>query len=292
MKKFIKNLAIFSLPFILVLLVFFAFEPYDYFCVRGDATYLSKPLSAMRKIIIQKPDKIILGDSRMANLNTDYIEQISAKRYEMVGFGGSTLGEQLELFWFCTEHTELKKVVFGVSFYMCRGDQTAGRIPVVERQATSTYSFLTSFGNWLEAGNAIKYKTKNLAAAAFGRPEWLEYPEDPNALVVDANPTSERGEKYRQDLEDYAILIYGGVQGYSIAPETYKQISKVIDYCEEHHIELQFVIPPMHESIFEMATEPCGVEPYRVQLLNFLKSRATVYDMEYLNDFTRDENNF
>ncbi|MDO4567310.1 MAG: hypothetical protein Q4B42_08265, partial [Oscillospiraceae bacterium] len=292
LKRFFKNLALYALPFILALFVFFLFEPYDYFCLRGDATYLSRPLSSIRAIMLERPTRLIFGDSRMANLNTDYIEEICGEDYAMAAFGGSTLGEQLELFWFAAERCELEEVVFGVSFYMCRGEQDAGRIPAVREQAESLSKFTFNFGNWLQAADAVRWKTKNLAASLLDRGDWLEYPEDPTDPEAEYTLTEARVGEVREDLYYYAVLIYGGIIDYTLEPEVLEQLEELIDYCEAEGIKLTFVIPPMHESLFTLAVDKAGIEEERAKLLDFLKGRATVYDFEFINEYTQNEDNF
>lgn len=129
LDKIIRKTALFLLPFLIVFLLFFMLEPYDYFGLRGDATYLSKPLSAMRAVRRDRPANIILGDSRMANLNIGYIEELTGEDYEMLGFGGATMGECIELFWYATEQTKLEKVYFEVTFYTAGGDMEAAVFP-------------------------------------------------------------------------------------------------------------------------------------------------------------------
>ncbi len=291
LKRFLRNLLIYLIPFVLLFALFFAFEPYDYFELRGDATYLSKPLSSMRSVMVKKPANIILGDSRMANLNTDYIGELTGEDYTMLGFGGSNFGECIELFKFASKYTQIKKVYFGVSFYTVPGVQNEGRIPAVEKQAESTWSFVSLFNNWLEAVNTIKYKSKNLIGTVLNRPEMIEYPEDPTQFVRH-EVSEERGTKYRKNLEEYGDLIGGVLGTYKIWDETYEQFEWLIDYCGQNGIELIFVIPPMHESVYELAIVPNRIEKVREDFYNWLKARATVYDLEFDNEFTRDENNF
>ena len=76
MKKVLKKLILYVLPFLLIFGLFLAFEPYDYFGLRGgDSDYLCKPLSSVRELVLTHPENIVLGDSRMANLNMDLAEQ-------------------------------------------------------------------------------------------------------------------------------------------------------------------------------------------------------------------------
>ena len=89
MKSFAKKMLIFIAPAVVAVVLFFVFEPYDYFGLKHNSHYLSKPLSTMREVIRDHPKSIILGDSQMANLNIDYIEELTGTRYTMLGFGGS-----------------------------------------------------------------------------------------------------------------------------------------------------------------------------------------------------------
>lgn len=276
-----------------MLLAFFAFEPYDYFCLRGDATYLSKPLSTMREIKLGRAeDKLIFGDSRMANLNVDYIEQISGERYTMMAYGGSTFGEQMELFRYYTARAVPDKIVFELTFYMYQGTQDAGRIPVVKKQAESAWTFATDFVRWTEAGDMLRMKTKNALAAALGRKDMLEYPENPADYTLAVQVTGERIDGDRADLYEYSTMIAGALTSYNLQRATLAQLDELIDYCDANGVELIFVMPPMHETMFRRATGPAGIDPIRERLLEYVKGRATVYDMEFLNDYTRDEANF
>lgn len=292
MRKLSKKIAVFCAPFAVVFFLFFLFEPFDYFGLRGDATYLSKPLSSMRALLRDRPEKIILGDSRMANLSVDYIEELTGERYEMLGFGGSTLGECVELFWFAAERTELKTVYFEVTFYTVDDDLSAGRIPRVERQTENAWEFTRDFNNWLEAINAAKMKGKNLLAGLLNRPEWVEYPEDPTRFDSEA-PPPERGERYRKNLEDYAELLRGTIgEAWTVNPETYSKLQEIVDYCGENGIELIFVFPPIQESVQTLVIEPLGIDGEYQAFKRWLIERATVYDMEFVSAFSRDESNF
>ncbi len=291
MKRFAKKTALFLLPFVIIFSLFFAFEPYDYLGVKGSATYGSLPLSAMRRVMLTKPSRIILGDSRTANLNTDYIRELTGRDYTMLGFGGATLGECIELFWFAVEHTELEECVFGINFYSSGGPQGEGRIPAMEERAESVFRFIPHINYWLEAINAAKCSAKNLAAGLLSKPEWLEYPEDPTRFDPIELPC-ERGERYRLDLEEYSELIRKNLSpGYSVSDETYRKLFEVIDYCGENGIKLTFVFPPMHESMFDLAAQ-LGITDDIELLKSRLIERADVLDMQFLNDFTRDEDNF
>lgn len=292
MRRFVKRFCLFLIPFLVVGMLFFAFEPYDYIGLRGDASYLSMPLSSMRELMQKKPSRIILGDSKMANLNTDYIRELTGKDYQMLGFGGSSIGECIELFWFATEHTELEEVVFGLSFYMTRHEYNAGRIPDIEQRATNVFRFAGDFRYWLEAVNAAKEKAFNLAGDLLDRPDWITVPEDPTGFDLAPAATVPDGEPYGDYFEFYARQrIYPMCEGYYIDDDMWDALQAVIDYCDQSGVELTFVFTPTHESIYQYVIEPLGIDATD-QLKAFVLGKANVIDMELHNDFTADDANF
>ena len=295
MKKFLSKLCLYLLPFALILGVFLALEPYDYFGLRGgDSTYLSRPLSTVRELQREKPENIILGDSRMANLNTDYIYELTGEEYMMLGFGGAQTGELLELFWYAAEHCELEKVVFGINLYSSCGEQTAGRIPAVIERAENPADFLLNANIWLEAINNGKMKLMNLAAKLLSRPELMQFHEDPTDFTLPQSVSPERGETYRADLEAYCEILKANLRPESeVEDQLLVRIAEMIDYCKQNGIELIIVYPPMHMSVAELVVQAQGLQPQMDKYKSFIRARGvTVYDMEFDSEFTRCEDNF
>lgn len=291
-KRLLKKALLFALPFVLALAMFFAVEPYDYLGLHGGRyPYGTMPVSAAREAWRAGGTKnFIFGDSRLANLDVDYVEQLSGERYTMLAFGGSNPGECFELFWWAAENFEMEKVVFQVSFYKMNGEQTEGRAPTIIEQAQNPLKFMFNYDYWLKAIAAGKDR---LLASLRGE-NWLEdyakY-EDPRKWMPDVNPAI--GEKYRKDLEDYAATaIYPSAENYEILPETYAQFDAVIDYCEQNGIELTFVFPPCSRVLFYNVAEPLGIMPEYERFKNHLIARADVFDMEFLNEFTETDANF
>lgn len=292
LKNVLKKLIIYTVPFLLLLGIFFAFEPYDYFFLRGDSEYLCKPLSSVRELLMSHPSNIILGDSRMANLNMDLVEEITGERYTMLGFGGAQTGELIELFWYAAEHTELKKVMFGINLYSTIGEQTAGRIPSVIEQAENPGKFILNAAHWLEALNVAKTKALNRVWDLTGHPERKEFPEDPTDYTAPQNVPTEMGEKYRLDIEEYREVIrtnFGSAP--AVEDKTVDELKKIVAYCEEKGIDLVFVYPPMHASIYELYEE-LDILKEGEKYKGYLRTAAKVCDFEFLNEFTQNDDNF
>ena len=273
--------------------MFVVFEPYDYFGLRGgESEYLCKPLSSVRELLHDHPENIVLGDSRMANLNMDLAEEMAGEPYTMLGFGGAQTGELIELFWYATEHTELKKVVFGINLYSTIDEQGPGRIPLIIEQAEDPAAFILHAGHWLGAINAAKTKLMNSMWSALGQPERMTFPEDPTDYSRKQDIPQEMGEKYRKNLEDYRDLIR---KNFGPAPEvrqeTVDKLIEVVEYCNANGIEIVFVYPPIHISIYELYEEMDilkEAEKYKGQL----RAIAPSIDFEFPNSFTENDDNF
>ncbi|MBQ8995589.1 MAG: hypothetical protein IJ091_07220 [Oscillospiraceae bacterium] len=293
MKKILKKLIIYSLPFLILFGMFVAFEPYDYFGMRnGKSDYLCKPLSSVRELLLNHPENIVLGDSRMANLNMELAESFAGEPYTMLGFGGAQTGELIELFWYATEHTELKKVIFGVNLYTTIDEQGPGRIPSVIEQAEDPAKFILHAGHWLGAINALKTSILNAVWSATGHPERMEFPEDPTDYSRAQDIPAEMGEKYRLNLEEYCKLLRSNM-GISpeVRQETVDKLKEVVEYCDANGIEIIFVYPPIHISVYEMY-EDMDVLKEAEKYKSYLRSVAKVYDFEFPNSFTENDDNF
>lgn len=293
LKKIVKKLILYCLPFLVLLGMFVAFEPYDYFGLRGgESEYLCKPLSSVRELLINHPENIVLGDSRMANLNMDLAEEISGEPYTMLGFGGAQTGELIELFWYATEHTELKKVVFGINLYSTIDEQGPGRIPSIIEQAEDPAHFILHAGHWLGAINAAKTKIMNRVWTSLGHPERMTFPEDPTDYSRVQNIPQEMGEKYRLNLEEYRDLIRSNFgESPVVRQETVDKLIEVVEYCDANGIEIVFVYPPIHISIYELYEELDilkEAEKYKGQL----REIAPSIDFEFPNSFTENDDNF
>ena len=293
LKQIVKKLILYCLPFLVLLGMFVAFEPYDYFGLRhGDSEYLCKPLSGVREVLLNQPENIVLGDSRMANLNMDLAEEFSGEPYTMLGFGGAQTGELIELFWYAAEHTQLKKVMFGINLYSTIDEQGSGRIPAIIEQAEDPVQFVLHAGHWLGAINAAKTKIMNAVWSAAGHPERMSFPEDPTDYSRPQDIPQEMGEKYRLNLEEYRDLIRSNFGEHpEVRQETVDKLAEVVEYCDANGIEIVFVYPPIHISIYELYEELDildDMEKYK----GYLRSVAPSLDMEYPNSFTENDDNF
>ncbi len=294
MKKLLKKALLLLIPFMVLAVLFMLFEPYDYWGLRGDPLYMSRSLSSLREVMREQPDKIVLGDSRMANFNADYIEEQSGERYTMMCYGGATLGESVEQFWFAAEHTKLKKVVIGLNFYtMNDGHYSNERFPLAKEKALDATKFVFNYNVWLDMFNNMYTKAVNGIAALSNNPSMAIEVDDPSSLTQNKRPPGDYSIMgYRIDLQNYAYTIEGQCSQYEGCWMYMDMLEEVIDYCEQNDIELVFVIPNSNRAIWDIVVYPYGIDAYIEQYKDFLKSRATVYDMEFYNDYAANDSLF
>ena len=294
-SRMLKKLLLFTAPFIILFAIFFCFEPYDYFALSKKPQYQTEPLSAMRLVMMKKPGRVILGDSRMANLDVDYIHELSGIEYAKLAWGGAQIGESIDMFWFAAEHCDLEQVIFGINFYTSKGTQTGSenRYDAIGRSmpyAKNIFKFATNIHYWLKTLADIKHLLTNPVYNAMGKQDKIEIPEDPARLSIIPDP--EMGEKWRLNMEVYADTIQEGMVEYDFQPQTYAALQEVIDYCDDNDIDLIFVLPPVHEVIYERVIEVNGMQDDLREIKEFLIQRATVYDFEVRTWFTSDPDTF
>lgn len=293
-KRFFKKLLIFCIPFVLLIAFFFAFEPYDYWTLKDDEWYMSRSLSSMRELLLTDPENIILGSSQMANLNVDYIEQISGERYTSLAYGGATLNETIQRFWYATEHTtKLKKVVLGVNFYLMNDFLYSERMDAVIDKAENPLKFMGDFGYWVDAFQNAKNKATNLWADITGNEDariWLDNPASPDQIDPPTETAVKEG--YRADLYDYANIIFGNTAKYNAIGEYVKRVIEIAEYCNANDIELIIALAPSNKSLWELVIFPRLIDVAIDYYKNQLKSVATVYDGEFYNDYAKNDDNF
>ena len=294
MKRFIKKFLLFCVPFVLALGFFFAFEIYDYWCVKGDCAYLSRGIHSLREVELTKPDKIILGDSRMANFNTDYIKEISGEDWCMMAYGGATLNESIEQFWYAVEHTELKEVVFGVNFYTMNDNHLAAdRFPAAKEIAEHPLKYVMNFRYWMDAVYRFWNNISNAIYDATGWEAFYVFVDDPSSLEQDVRPPEEVNEEgYRVDLFNYSALIYNQCLEYKGSVEYLFRLQEIVDYCDSNDIQITFVIPASNRTLWDKVIYPLGLDFYIDIYKDTLKSMADVIDMEFYNDYAKNDDYF
>ncbi|MEA4911439.1 MAG: hypothetical protein VB092_02350 [Oscillospiraceae bacterium] len=290
MFRFFKKFALFCVPFVLALAFFAAFEPYDYWLLRGECLYMCRSLNSVRRLQTGECENIILGNSLMANLNESYIEDVSDIDYDNLAYGGATMDEIVDQFWYAAQHNDLQRVVIGLNFYIMNSNYRSGRWAGIQSDGEHPLDFIGDFGYWTEAFDNARTKAQNLAADALGREELYLHVDDPSSLQQDTQPDMTRdADGDRENIKTYAGIIFDQTEGYDAGGRYVDDLVEIAAYCSDNGIELTFVMMNCHKLIWEKVVYPRQLDGYINYYKRALKSCANVIDFEFDNDYSRND---
>ncbi len=291
MKKFVGKFLKFTIPFLLFFVWFLAFEPYDYFGLRGGTTYSNKQIYEMRRLLREQPTNIILGDSRMAHLDDDLMYEYSGEEYLNLAFGGATMGEIIDLFYYADAHTDLERVYIGISFFTINStyhtDRVSGTIPLV----LDPLVYLSRFTNYPATYNNMHATIDNLTYY-IDNGEWYDETKQPPLSERDIT-YDENG--YRSDIFEFATYhTQSPFPMFIFQPSTtyMERLKELALYCEEQGIEIIAVFPPVQQAYWDIVIDGMGytegVAGYKNELLQYFNA----IDMEWQSEFIKDDTKF
>lgn len=276
--KFFGKLALALLPVAAWLCFFIAFEPNDYFGLRGEGS-LNAPVSRIRAYENDMTDNVILGDSRMAHFDMELVEEVSGEAWSNVSYGGASLDESIDEFYYLYElNPNIQNVVFGVSFYTLNNNyRTVNRMATVKTQLENPAAYLFNLEYNINALTVFKDEV------LLGLPDVEETAEHTPDEYVDEN-----GEAlpFRSDLIDYAENSLAPVcENYAVNEAAFERLLELAAFCKEHGVNFTVVFPPMDESVRVLVAQPNGIDDTMADVLARLADAGVrVLDYEWEND--------
>lgn len=276
--KFFGKLALALLPVAAWLCFFIAFEPNDYFGLRGEGS-LNAPVSRIRAYENDMTDNVILGDSRMAHFDMELVEEVSGKAWSNVSYGGASLDESIDEFYYLYElNPDIQNVVFGVSFYTLNNNyRTVNRMATVKTQLENPAAYLFNLEYNINALTVFKDEV------LLGLPDVEETAEHTPDEYVDENGGAL---PFRSDLIDYAENSLAPVcENYAVNEAALERLLELAAFCEEHGVNFTVVFPPMDESVRVLVAQPNGIDATMADVLARLADAGVrVLDYEWEND--------
>lgn len=276
--KFFGKLALALLPVAVWLCFFIAFEPNDYFGLRGEGS-LNAPVSRIRAYENDMTDNVILGDSRMAHFDMELVEEVSGEAWSNVSYGGASLDESIDEFYYLYElNPDIQNVVFGVSFYTLNNNyRTVNRMATVKTQLENPAAYLFNLEYNINALTVFKDEV------LLGLPDVEETAEHTPDEYVDENGGAL---PFRSDLIDYAENSLAPVcENYAVNEAALERLLELAAFCEEHGVNFTVVFPPMDESVRVLVAQPNGIDGTMADVLARLADAGVrVLDYEWEND--------
>jgi hypothetical protein len=277
MIRLFRRLMLFSLPFWVYAIFVGATDPFNFFSRHSliseqikekTAALINPPLWKMNQFSRTPFENILLGDSRMGHLPTREIHSVSGQKYFDFSYGGASLREIVDTFWFAEKHAHLKNVVIGVNFSLYNERNVAAR--------AGTYSQFCSNRLLYFVDHSV-VKASILGAYA----DWF------NQDLTFGVPRMSRQEFWESQLQK-AERMYSSYE----RPKRYRaELGKITAYCQKNSLKCSFIIFPTHidlQRLVETARLNKEYQEFKCDL-----ARMTVtYDYDYQNDLTANASNF
>jgi len=279
MFKYLINLILFVLPFVLYLLLEIYIDPFDILrnetrpalvLLKKHISYkMNNQLYKLQKFSIDPSEAIILGDSRAARLSSEYYSSLSGLKTANMAYGGGSLLEIIDTFWYIAKYDSLKQVVIALNLGLYNQEKNINRVPEAIEIKNSLISYVTStycikstalIGWSLLSSSKIQLNRPNL-----NRDEFWEY-----QLNVTAN-------------NDYRNYVY--------PKNMARELKAISNFCIDRDIDLVFLIPPTHVDL-QAKIQYYNLIQEEIAFKNDLAYLGDVYDFDYPNSITENSLNY
>lgn len=239
LKRFLIRLSLFlSVYFVVVAAVVVA----DPFCLlptqhwvpweikARSARPFNRLLWAYQQFVREPYSTVALGDSRVQWIPTKLVREVSGKGLSNLAFGGATLGEVCDTFWWAQQVSPSKEVVIGLGFNQYNTGQVMNRVEQTTALLDNKLSYVVNRNTlW-----ATVYVYGSSFLTPPGLPDW------------------DRQAMWEYQLE---VSLAGSLADYRRPEAEYQELQKIADYCAREGIELRFFVPPWHNDARDKVKE-------------------------------------
>jgi hypothetical protein len=278
MRRFAFKAAVLATPFLIYGTLIAYLDPFDLLPIRGPvpdsikertSLLLNPTIWKMLEFRRHPIDNVLLGDSRMEAVQPDSILQLTRERYFNFAYGGASLNEMIDTFWFASRVTRLKHVYIGINF---------------NHWSDYNYTYRTDAFRSLEANPLLYFTNRTVVHAARYIAE---------ALLAGHTPQLNRP---RMDRDAYWNEVIGpitaGYYGKQTEPAHYRdELKRMVAYCNSHGIELRIVIFPSHVQLQQRVND-FGLGGAYQHFKADMASLAPTFDFDFANDLTASRENF
>lgn len=277
-KKYFKTLIIIiAIVISSIIAINYIVDPYNY-NKRFNLGYDKKEISYKMNYRIYKlleyknnpSSNILLGDSRTDSISTDEIKKVTGEDYYNFAYGGGTLQEAIDNFWYAANIKKLKNVYIGINFNLFSDNNNMDLVEEAKNVIKSpTNYYLNSFVLKTSFYNLVyKFLNKNL------------YSE---------KPSMNKEEFWKYQLGNQ---VTGGFYGNYKWPDNYiNELKEIKSYCDKNNINLVIWIPPTHVDLQNKVKDYNLQNEYNNYKVT-LKAITKVIDFDTTNEITVNKDNF
>jgi hypothetical protein len=277
-KKLIFKLSLILFPILIICITILIIDPYNLFALSNiihDSTKINisyKLHYCLWKAVKfkNKPvQNILLGDSRMNDIDPDQLSVYSNDKYFNFAYGGATLPEIIETFWFATKYCKPHKVYIGINFNNYNANIFRNRFNDV---------------NSIFKNNLLYFTNRIVIKASY----FIIYSKITKIKMNIDKPPMGKSDFWHYQLNVAAKSYYNS---YRYPKEYFNELKKIADWCNQNNIQLSFIIFPTHIELQNKVME-YGLISEEKRFKSDLAELGNVYDFDYPNGFTIVKDNF
>jgi hypothetical protein len=276
--RFTRRGLLFSAPFFLYVFFILVVDPFNFISqqsvipddVKLHTSYELNPCFWKMNIYRRKPSgSILLGDSRMMAISGTRLKELTGEEYFNFAYGGASLREIIDTFWFAAGQQHLKNVYVGLNLAVYNDYNITYR--------TKTYESISQ-------NPALYFVNRTVLESAL----YSSYSHLTRTDLKLGVPTSDAATFWDHQLQDIDAAYFRNY----VDPKNYREeLKKIAAYCLEQGIHLTFIIFPTHVDVQKLITE-YHLDGFNEAFRADLKALAVVYDFDFKNSITERRENF
>lgn len=275
--KLAKRLAVFSIPFLIGALFVLLADPFNYFRVsslvaedvKAPITKKLNPGFSQLSAFDRDPKpNILLGDSRMQELEPITLKEVTGDDYANLAYGGGSLREAFDSFWIASKKIRLRKVYLGIALMTYNDYEIANRTELYKSVNENPALYFINRTVWESAIYSV-------------------YSELSGEKIRLGTPKMSKDEFWQVELG----ILQKFYEKYTEPVKYRRELGEIADFCRQNNIELNFVIFPMHTDAQKQIVD-LGLAKPNQAMRSELSKLGKVYDFEKVNESTSDKNNF
>lgn len=214
----------------------------------------------------QNPKPILLlGDSRTDALKPRFFAEAGRNDVYNMAYGGGTLYEAIDSFWYATETSKLDRVVIGLPFNLYNASNNLNRFTEAVRLSRSVPAY---------------YLSPFVARTGFLNTASKLSGED----LKSEKPKMSRDRFWQQQLGTVTSGYYGN---WREPGDLLQALREIASYCETNQIELVFFIPPTHTDL-QVKLDEFELRGAYEKFTGSLAQLGAVIDFDFPNALTSD----
>jgi len=274
MKRFFRKLFLVCLPFVCYAACIVLIDPSNYFNFSHlfpdtVKTKVANPILPKLLDYARNPvPNIMIGDSRMASLSAADVSRTAGEDFFNFSFGGSSLNEMIDVFWYASSKAHLRHVYIGLNFSHYSDYNFNDRVSIASSLQNNPLLYLTNRTVLTSSWDTLWYSFTGMSSA----------PGVPNMT---------KEEFWREQ-----VAMTNRWYGHYVYPSRYsRELHKISAYCKANNIALHFVLLPCHTDLIDGAVQ-AGLQPKFERYKREIAVLGPTCDYETVNNITSDRNNY